>query len=119
MINNFRFIMDPTNGSLFVDDALDYENQPRISFTVIARDGAGIDTLQASTNITISLRDINDNPPAFINLPALTSIFENESRVELYKVEVRNVHLLFCLQLIKSLLLENQCYKILPESISG
>ena len=111
--------MDPTNGSLFVDGALYYENQPRISFTVIARDGADIDTLQASANITINLRDINDNPPAFFNLPALTSIYENESRVELYKVEVRNVQLLFCLQLIKSLLRENLCCKILLESTSG
>ena len=83
-----------------MDGTLDYENQPRISFAVIARDGAGTNALHASTNITVNLCDTNDNPPVFINLPALTSIYENESRVELYKVEVQNVHLLFCLLVI-------------------
>ena len=97
MTSTFRFAVDPTNGSLFVDGTLDYENQPRISFTVIATDGPRTDALQASTNVTINLRDINDNPPVFINLPAFTSIYENESRVELHKVEVKNPHLFSCL----------------------
>jgi hypothetical protein len=56
--------VDPISGDVFVNGSIDFELQPAISFTVEASD-MGTPALTGSANVTISVRDLNDNTPEF------------------------------------------------------
>ncbi len=60
------FTISQTNGLISLSLPLDYESQPQYEFTVFAiDDGEPAQTSQAL--IRIAIRDVNDNPPVFVN----------------------------------------------------
>ncbi|XP_030836442.1 protocadherin Fat 1 isoform X2 [Strongylocentrotus purpuratus] len=61
-------------GTVRTSGALDYETQQFYRFQVIASDGGG---LSCSSDISIGLLDVNDNPPAFTQLVYNVSVSEN------------------------------------------
>ena len=63
-------------GSITVISSLDRETTPIINFTVIARDG-GNPSLSAKTQVTITLIDVNDNPPIFRDMKYWGNVDEN------------------------------------------
>jgi len=75
-VNFNHFQVNPTNGDIYIAETLDYENIQSYNITVIATD-RGIPSLSSSTILVIDVVDINDNPPAFVNLPFAASVTEN------------------------------------------
>ncbi|XP_063955288.1 protocadherin Fat 1-like isoform X2 [Lytechinus pictus] len=65
---------DQNTGTVRTSGALDYEAQQFYRFQVIASDGGG---LSCSSDISIGLLDVNDNPPAFSQLIYNVSVSEN------------------------------------------
>ncbi|CDS40649.1 fat cadherin tumor suppressor [Echinococcus multilocularis] len=65
-----EFSLNATTGELYLTNSLDYEHTPRYFLTIEARDG-GTPPLSATTVATISVIDVNDNPPYFIGQDAL------------------------------------------------
>ena len=63
------------DGTLRTIAALDYESRVQYNLIVEAHDG-GTPTLIASTTVIITITDINDNAPSFINLPSTIQISE-------------------------------------------
>ena len=58
------FSIDEQSGDIFINGAIDFELQPMIGFTVQASD-AGSPALTGSANVSIVVRDLNDNTPQF------------------------------------------------------
>ena len=56
--------IDPQTGEIFVNAVIDFELQPFISFVVEAED-MGSPSLTGSAEVTITVRDLNDNDPQF------------------------------------------------------
>ena len=67
------FTVDPVSGDILVNADIDFELQPAVSFAVEANDSA----LTASANVTISIRDLNDNTPSFNQSLYEASILES------------------------------------------
>ncbi|XP_041474294.1 protocadherin Fat 1-like isoform X3 [Lytechinus variegatus] len=65
---------DQNTGTVRTSGTLDYEAQQFYRFQVIASDGGG---LSCSSDISIGLLDVNDNPPAFSQLIYNVSVSEN------------------------------------------
>ena len=63
-------------GSITVVSSLDRETTSIINFTVIAQDG-GNPSLSAKTLVTITLIDVNDNPPIFRDMEYRGNVEEN------------------------------------------
>ena len=75
--NNFpELSIDASNGSLFVADTLDFETTPEYVLIVIATDQTD-SPLTATTDVIISVMDVNDNPPHFLPHESNYSITEN------------------------------------------
>ncbi|XP_075054561.1 protocadherin-16 [Mixophyes fleayi] len=58
------FSLDPSSGALSTSRALDRESVSEYRLTVLVHD-SGIPSLSATTIVTVSLLDLNDNTPAF------------------------------------------------------
>lgn len=56
---------------------LDFETRPSYVLTILAKDGAAINQLSAYATISISVIDVQDQPPVFLNAPYSATIFEN------------------------------------------
>ena len=78
---NVPFIVDSTTGVLSVTGRVDREDEDSYLLQVVAVDGADVDgTVRSSTaNITITVTDINDNPPTIIP-PLAFTVTENMTR---------------------------------------
>ena len=63
-------------GSITVVSSLDRETTSIINFTIIAQDG-GNPSLSAKTLVTITLIDVNDNPPIFRDIEYRGNVEEN------------------------------------------
>ena len=63
--SNSAFYIDALSGSVTVKQALDYESVPSYLLTVTAIDGDSASPKSASVNVTVTLRDENDNAPTF------------------------------------------------------
>ena len=72
------FSIDPLLGNISVVAELDREEDTVYSLTVLAVD-SGTPSLTASLNLTISLTDVDDNPPSFENSSYAVSISEDIS----------------------------------------
>ena len=70
------FTINSTTGEIFVNQTVDFELQPVISFGVQAVD-MGNSPLTGQASVTISLRDLNDNAPQFNESFYQVSIPEN------------------------------------------
>jgi len=60
-----KFDVDPATGQVVISKALDREEKSRYVLTVTASDGAVVNSLSATTTITIDVLDENDNAPVF------------------------------------------------------
>ena len=76
---NSLFAVTPT-GNLTLIGALDRENTSSYTFSVMARDG-GVPALNSTVNVTITVTDVNDNTPVFVNLTAYTPILIPRNRL--------------------------------------
>ena len=63
--SNSAFYIDALSGSITVKQALDYESVTSYLLTVTAIDGDSASPKSASVNVTLTLRDENDNAPTF------------------------------------------------------
>lgn len=73
--------IEASNGSLFVAGALDFETTPEYVLTVIASDQTD-SPLTATTEVIVSVMDVNDNPPHFLLHSSNYSITENNEADE-------------------------------------
>lgn len=62
--DDFPFTVDPRSGWIQTNRPLDREAKHRYSFDVLAMDG-GIPPKQATTSVSITVMDVNDNNPTF------------------------------------------------------
>lgn len=72
-----RFIVDKTTGVVKVNAVFDREKEPVITFRVLAIDG-GSPSLTGTTTVTLTIKDINDNPPLFNKTVHGFKIYENQ-----------------------------------------
>ena len=96
------FEINPDNGRITTLDVLDREQLTQIfpassgstrSVGVTARDN-GVPSMQSTTTITITLRDINDNPPIFTDNSYQNAIFENlPSQASVFQVSASDIDL--------------------------
>ena len=75
--SSFPFRVDP-NGDLVVSGIVDYESSPFYVFEVLVTDIPlpGMVPLQGRAVVTITVLDLNDNPPEFIGTPYVASVNE-------------------------------------------
>lgn len=65
-----------SNGSIVLTRHLDFETETHYSFNVTVYDSNGNIAMTVSTTINISVTNINDNPPHFLNTPYNGSVEE-------------------------------------------
>uniref|UniRef100_T1IAK5 Cadherin domain-containing protein n=1 Tax=Rhodnius prolixus TaxID=13249 RepID=T1IAK5_RHOPR len=70
-------------GNLILKKPLDYELMSSYSLTIEASDLSPKKPLSATANIAISIRDVQDQPPVFLNAPYSATLQENSSPVML------------------------------------
>ncbi|XP_055609536.1 cadherin-23 [Uranotaenia lowii] len=63
--------------SIVLKKTLDFETRPSYIFTIQAKDGAVGNPLKSYATVAITIIDIQDQPPVFINAPYSASIPEN------------------------------------------
>ncbi|XP_029020487.2 LOW QUALITY PROTEIN: protocadherin Fat 2 [Betta splendens] len=73
-----QFSIDPRSGEITVQTALDREETPHYSLTVQAAD-EGAPPLSSAVVITITVTDVNDNPPVFSQVKHSLLLQEGES----------------------------------------
>ncbi|GAB1597288.1 protocadherin Fat 4-like, partial [Argonauta hians] len=62
-----KFNITPSTGSIFLVDRLDREEEANLTFTIVASD-SGSPPLSSSINISVTVKDFNDNAPEFQNV---------------------------------------------------
>jgi hypothetical protein len=87
--NSPLFSIDSINGEIFVSEAIDYELQPVVNFTVEARD-LGSPSLTGSTMVVVSIIDENDNRPVFNQTSYVASVPENEANYFVITIEAND-----------------------------
>jgi hypothetical protein len=75
-----KFAIDITTGIMWLQAALDRETTPTYHLTVTAYDG-GVNPKSASAFVTVSVTDVNDNGPQFVNLPSSPVMLSESSAV--------------------------------------
>jgi protocadherin-15 len=78
-----KFSINNVTGQLFVAECgltrcLDHESRRRFELTVVARDGGG---RQATADLRIAVRDVNDNQPVFEFPEYRRSVAEGDSAI--------------------------------------
>ena len=77
------FYIDEGSGSIILKQALDYEAVTSYLLTVTATDGDATTPKSSSVNVTVTLRDENDNAPTFtptvysVTIAEDTAVFTN------------------------------------------
>uniref|UniRef100_T1JKF2 Cadherin domain-containing protein n=1 Tax=Strigamia maritima TaxID=126957 RepID=T1JKF2_STRMM len=79
---NRNFLVAEDSGILRVAKQLDYETKNMYVLTVQAEDG-GNDARHDTATVTISISDVNDSPPIFVDSPYEVSVMENVSEFPL------------------------------------
>ncbi|XP_025085481.1 cadherin-23-like [Pomacea canaliculata] len=69
------FTINQYDGTITLINALDYEKHTFYQFKVNAQDGDGLKAVPADFFVTVL--DVQDTPPIFINLPYAQRVFEN------------------------------------------
>ena len=81
--NSSPFYIDQVSGAIVVKQALDYEAETSYLLTVTATDGDIATPKSSSVNVTVMLRDENDNAPTFtptvysVTIAEDTAVFTN------------------------------------------
>ena len=61
------FMLNATTGDLYLMNELDYEESAKIILEVIASDNSVSSPLSSTVLVTVTVNDINDEPPFFVN----------------------------------------------------
>lgn len=80
------FSIDSNTGWITTRKDLDHETSPSYTFTVVASDLGETLTLSSITTVTVSLSDINDNPPRFMENHIFGSVQESDRPGEVVAV---------------------------------
>lgn len=85
--DNYDFSLDQSSGVLRVQKNLDYERVSEYKLIIQAED-SGDDTLDSTATVSISVQDVNDNEPKFLDSPYVAFVRENMNRVPLHVLQV-------------------------------
>ncbi|XP_004622629.2 protocadherin beta-7-like [Sorex araneus] len=79
------FQINPTSGSLYLKDELDYETMQTYTLTIQAKDGGG---LSGKCTVVVDVTDINDNPPELLMSSITSPVAENspETIVAVFRI---------------------------------
>uniref|UniRef100_UPI00398F78D5 protocadherin Fat 3-like isoform X1 n=2 Tax=Pristiophorus japonicus TaxID=55135 RepID=UPI00398F78D5 len=80
------FVIDSNSGWIRTLKDLDHERQPTYTFTVVALDHGEIVSLSSTTIVQVTVTDINDNAPNFVNEIYRGSVRESDSPGEVVAV---------------------------------
>lgn len=69
-----RFSINPSTGQIITSSLLDRENRPSFQLLVVAMDGGQPRGLSSSATVSVTVTDVNDNPPRFHHHPYVTHI---------------------------------------------
>ena len=86
-----------SNGTVTTTKGLDYESVKAFEFYIVANDGGRFFKANKDyvTHVRITLRDINDNDPGFLDAPYFVNSMENQTAtVVVYQVCKRGNHVL-------------------------
>ena len=72
------FTINSTSGAIVTTELLDFETTFEYSFTVLATD-SGLPTLTGTTEVRVTIQDVNDNTPEFDEQSYTITLFENTS----------------------------------------
>lgn len=80
------FSIDSNTGWISTHKDLDHESNPSYTFTVVASDLGETLSLSSTTTVTVSVSDINDNPPRFLEQHYFGSVQESDPPGEVVAV---------------------------------
>ena len=60
-----RFLVDPTSGLITSAGPLDREERAEYHLTLVARDSSATEPRASAANVTVRVKDLNDNSPRF------------------------------------------------------
>lgn len=86
--NNQDFSLDQSSGALRVQKSLDFERLKSYSLTIQAED-SGENVLFATTTVTVTVLDVNDNTPVFLDSPYIGFVRENMGALPVYVMQVQ------------------------------
>ncbi|XP_029020737.1 protocadherin Fat 4 isoform X2 [Betta splendens] len=69
-----QFSINPATGQIITSSLLDREDRASYQLLVVATDGGQPDGLSSSATVSVTVADINDNPPRFHHHPYVTHI---------------------------------------------
>uniref|UniRef100_A0AAV2MHD2 Protocadherin Fat 4 n=1 Tax=Knipowitschia caucasica TaxID=637954 RepID=A0AAV2MHD2_KNICA len=69
-----QFSINPATGQIITSSLLDREERATYQLLVVATDGGQPDALSSSATVSVTVNDINDNPPRFHHHPYVTHI---------------------------------------------
>lgn len=69
-----QFSINPATGQIITSSLLDREDRANYQLLVVATDGGQPDGLSSSATVSVTVADINDNPPRFHHHPYVTHI---------------------------------------------
>ncbi|XP_068596746.1 protocadherin Fat 4 [Brachionichthys hirsutus] len=69
-----RFSINPATGQIITSSLLDREDRANYQLLVVATDGGQPQGLSSSATVSVTVADINDNPPRFHHHPYVTHI---------------------------------------------
>jgi len=72
-----KFAVNSLSGQLTIDSALDFETQEKYTFKILARETLSVEKLEGNANVTIQLRNVNDNSPIFNQSIYIFKVHEN------------------------------------------
>ena len=70
------FQIDQTSGALFLAQSLDYDQETSHNFTVVVSDN-GVPPLSSVAELVVSVTNVNDNPPVFVQDSYTFNVIEN------------------------------------------
>ena len=86
--NNFDFSLDQSSGILRVQKNLDYERVQSYNLIIQAKD-SGENSQYTTATVSISVLDINDNKPVFLDSPYIGFVRENMDVLPVFVKEVQ------------------------------
>jgi len=81
-VNDQHFTVNPYTGEITTVKPLDYETSGSRIFVVVAKDG-GIPVLTGTARVEVTLQNVNDNPPRFLQSIYNRHVNEDAGRGEL------------------------------------
>ncbi|KAK3610123.1 hypothetical protein CHS0354_039903 [Potamilus streckersoni] len=85
--DNSEFSIDQSSGLLRVQKQIDFERVQQYNLTIQAED-SGPETKYATATVSITVQDVNDNAPRFINSPFIGYVRENMDNVPVQVIQV-------------------------------